>query len=94
MPPKKAAAVKANEEEDVSCDNFYKFYRKNCTILEIPISNAIKQMFEAYVEEGTVISRIHSWEVLGWQGTKAIIDAMLQVEYKHCASIRLWKGKC
>ena len=94
MPPKKAAAVKNNEEEDVSCESFYKLYRKNCTTLEIQLNAAIKQMYEEYVEEGTPISRFHCWEHLGWQGTKAIVDALLQVEYKHCTSIRFWKGKC
>ena len=95
MPPKKgAAAAKPGEEEDVSCDSFMKNYRKNCTTLETPQSNSIKQMYEEYVEEGNPISRIHTWETLGWQGTKAIMDALLLVEYKHCTSIRLWKGKC
>ena len=52
MPPKKSAAATKDDEEDVSCDNFYKFYRRNCNALEIPINGRIKEMYELYVEEG------------------------------------------
>lgn len=38
--------------------------------------------------------KIHLWDELGWQGTKAIVDAMITSNYKHCVSIRLWRGKC
>ena len=34
------------------------------------------------------------WEELGWQGTKAIVEAMTQANYKHCTSIRFWRTKC
>jgi len=30
---------------------------------------------------------------LGWQGVKAMIDAMTQADYQHCKSIRLWRAK-
>lgn len=51
-------------------------------------------MYEEYVEEGKFISKIHVWNEIGWQGTKAIIEAMMTANYKHCESIRLWKGRC
>ena len=57
MPPKKAAAT-AGDEEDVSCDHFYKFYRKNCSTLEIPLNSRIKEMYEDYVENGVLITKV------------------------------------
>ena len=94
MGPKKSAAAAQGDEEDVSCDKFYKEYRKNCVLLECPVNPRMKEMYEEYVEEGKQISKIHLWTELGWQGTKAIIEAMITANYKHCESIRLWKGRC
>jgi Ran GTPase-activating protein (RanGAP) involved in mRNA processing and transport len=34
------------------------------------------------------------WEELGWPGVKAITEALKQVAYPHCFSIRLWKTYC
>ena len=34
------------------------------------------------------------WDEIGWQGVRALMDAAVQVKYKHCQSIRLWKAKC
>ena len=76
MPPKKAAAARADVEEDRSVDDFWKNYRKNYTMLECPKSVQIQKMFDTYCEDGTPISKIHIWEPLGWQGTKAIIDSL------------------
>jgi len=58
MPPKKAAAAANGDDEDVSCDQFYKFYRKNCTTMEIPVNPRIKEMYEEYVEEGKQITKV------------------------------------
>lgn len=58
MPPKKAAAAAGGDEEDVSCDQFYKFYRKNCTTMEIPVNPRIKEMYEEYVEDGKQITKV------------------------------------
>ena len=58
MPPKKTASAANGDEEDVSCDQFYKFYRKNCQTLEIPVSPRIREMFEQYVEEGNPITKV------------------------------------
>ena len=30
---------------------------------------------------------------IGWQGAKAIIEALMQAQYGHCTSIRFWEGK-
>jgi hypothetical protein len=37
---------------------------------------------------------VHIPTELGWQGTRAIFETMIHIKYKHCSSIRLWKGKC
>lgn len=59
MPPKKGGGGAAGaDEEDVSCDNFWKHYRKNCATLEIPVNPEIKRLFEEYIEEGKVISKV------------------------------------
>ena len=34
------------------------------------------------------------WEPLGWQGTRALMDALRTVNYQHTKSIRLWKTSC
>ena len=94
MPPKKAAAAAGGDEEDVSCDKFYKEYRKNCQLLECQVNPRVREMYEEYVEEGKLINKMHVWNEIGWQGTKAIVDAMITANYKHCESIRLWKAKC
>ena len=96
MPPKKgAAAGEDGQEEDVSCEKFMYYYRKNCGILACEVNKKIKQMYETeWQEEQKPISKIHLWEDIGWQGVKAIVDAMLQVKYQHLTSIRLWRAKC
>ena len=38
--------------------------------------------------------QLHIWDELGWQGVRAIIEPCVNLNYKHCFSIRLWKGKC
>ena len=30
---------------------------------------------------------------LGWQGTKAIVEALIKVDYKWISSVRFWRGK-
>lgn len=46
------------------------------------------------MEEGTPISKFHTWEELGWQGVAAFMRALVQADYQHARSIRLWKAKC
>ncbi len=58
MPPKKGAAAATADEDDVSCDLFYKYYRKNCQMLEIPLAPLMKQMYEDYVENGVLITKV------------------------------------
>mmetsp|Transcript_7396 Transcript_7396/g.8930 ORF Transcript_7396/g.8930 Transcript_7396/m.8930 type:complete len:228 (+) Transcript_7396:29-712(+) len=94
MPPKKGGAAAGGDEEDVTTEVFFKNYRKNCLSLEIPVNARMKELYEEYVEEGKVISKIHLWDELGWQGTKAIVEALITANYKHTVSIRLWRSKC
>lgn len=62
MGPKKGAATTADgDEEDVSCDQFYRYYRKNCTGLEISVNPRIRAMYDEYVEEGKLISKVGRW---------------------------------
>ena len=59
MPPKKSAPAAANgEPEDHSTDHFYKFYRANCKVLEIPVHARIKEMYEKFVEDGEMITKV------------------------------------
>ena len=80
MPPKKSAAAAGGDEEDHSCDNFYKFYRKNCQVLEIPIAPILKQMYEEYVEEGKFITKV-SYNINIPQGLN---------DWIFCFKIHLW----
>ena len=46
------------------------------------------------MNDNVLCVQIHIPTELGWQGTRAIIEPMVHIKYKHCLSIRLWKGKC
>ena len=35
--------------------------------------------------------KFNIWEPLGWQGTRALMDALRSVNYQHTKTIRLWK---
>ena len=54
----------------------------------------MKGYFEAYEEDQEDIKKIHIWEELGWQGVKALMDALIQIKYKHTFSLRFWKTYC
>ena len=95
MGPKKAAATADGEEEDISCELLMKQYRKNCQTLQCDINKQIKAAFDTEWTENLIpIKKFHLWDDLGWQGIKALIDAAVAVNYKHCTSIRLWRSKC
>jgi hypothetical protein len=42
MGPKK----KAEEGEDLSIEQFYKNYKKNCAMLDIPVNKVIKEKYD------------------------------------------------
>jgi Ran GTPase-activating protein (RanGAP) involved in mRNA processing and transport len=54
----------------------------------------IQEMWGQYQETEADMQKFHLWEQLGWQGTRAIFDALKAVKYSHCKSIRLWKTSC
>lgn len=85
----------APPEEDDSIDKFYKFYKRKATELEIAICPIIKDKYEMFLEDPSDIpEKFHIWTELGWPGTRAIMDALREVKYQHCKSIRLWKTFC
>ena len=84
----------APPEEDDSIDKFWKFYKKRVNEYEVPVNPIIKDKIEAWNEEQEVPTRFHIWTELGWAGTRAIMDALRDVKYQHCKSIRLWKTFC
>ena len=43
------------------------------------------------MEDGSPILKFNIWESLGWQGTRALMDALRTVNYAHTRVIRLWK---
>ena len=89
MGPKKKAA---DDGEDVSTEQFYKQYVKNCRAAEIPISKIVKDKYDnEYMEDRTHMLKFNIWEPLGWQGTRALFDALRSVNYSHTKVIRLWK---
>lgn len=94
---KKAGGDKKKKEgdaEDVSVENFWKFYKKKCVEYQCDVSKIIKASFEKFQEEGDEIRKFHMWDELGWVGVKAIVEALKQAAYPHCSSIRLWKTYC
>ncbi len=44
----KKGGGKKEDEDDVSVDNFYKFYKKFCNELGCPVSAIIKEKYEEY----------------------------------------------
>lgn len=45
----------------------------------------ISNMFAEWEEDNEkVITKFHIWDELGWQGTRAIMDALKAVQYPHC----------
>ena len=71
-----------------------KFYRKKCVELQCDMSKRIKEQYEEYLEEGDPIKKLHIWEEIGWQGTRAMMEALKQANYLHCISMRFWKTFC
>jgi Ran GTPase-activating protein (RanGAP) involved in mRNA processing and transport len=95
MGPKKAAAKSEGEEEDISCEQLMKAYRKNCQTLSCEVNKQVKAAYDSeWTENLTPIKKFHLWDDLGWQGVKALFDAACTVNYKHCSSVRLWRSKC
>jgi len=77
----KKKAASAEDEEDISVDVFYKAYRKKCTELGVDPSKIIKQKYETeYQDEGEKIAKFHLWEELGWAGTRALMDSLIQAK--------------
>lgn len=40
------------------------------------MSKRIKEQYVEYEDEDEKISKLHLWEELGWQGTRAVMDAL------------------
>jgi len=84
----------APPEEDDSIEKFWKFYKKKSAEFEVAICPIIKDKFDLFIDEQEVPTRFHVWTELGWPGTRAIMDALREVKYQHCTSIRFWKTYC
>lgn len=56
MGPKKNPAA---DGEDMSIEQFYKLYKKNCTQLDTPICKQIKEKYDiGYLEDGNPIDKV------------------------------------
>ena len=90
MGPKKNKP--GEDGEDMSTEQFYKQYVKNCKALEIPVSKIVKDKYDnEYMDDRSPMVKFNIWEPLGWQGTRALMDALRSVSYQHTKCIRLWK---
>jgi len=49
---------KGDEEEDLTVDNFMKFYKRKIIELQCPISKRIKELYEEYLDEGEPITEV------------------------------------
>ena len=74
----------APDEDDVSMDNFFKFYKRKCTELEVAQSPIIKDKQELWQDEQEIPTKFHIWTELGWPGTRALMDALVMAKYQHC----------
>ena len=94
---KPAAATKIGDDdgEDLSTEKFMKLYKANCKQLGIDSNKQVTKKYqEEYLDAGTHLRKFHIWDTLGWQGTRALMDALRVVKYTHCFSIRFWKTHC
>ena len=93
MGAKKKPAASGDGEKDMSTEQFYKLYKSNCQkVYEVPLCKQITEMWGQYQDEETDFTKFHIWDQIGWQGTRAIMDALIKFKYSHCKSIRLWKA--
>jgi Ran GTPase-activating protein (RanGAP) involved in mRNA processing and transport len=91
---KKGKKGKVPEEPDESTEKLARLYKKKCSELEAPYSKTLKEKFAECEEDSVDLTKIHLWEELGWQGVKALMDALIHIDYKHTFSLRLWKTYC
>lgn len=68
---------KVPEEPDESTEKLQRLYWKKCTELEAPYSKIMREKFAEAEDEDEDITKIHLWEELGWQGVKALMDALI-----------------
>lgn len=54
---------KDGDEEDMTVENFMKFYRRKCGELQCDVSKIIKEKYEEYVEEGEPITKVITFTV-------------------------------
>ena len=54
---------KDGDEEDVSVDNFMKFYKRKCAELQCDVSKILKEKYEEYLEEGDPITKVSIYTV-------------------------------
>lgn len=90
----KKKAGPAEEENDVSVEQFWKHYQKQCKELVVPVQKSLREKMDLFFEEEEKPEKFHVWEELGWAGTRAIMDSLRHVQYPHCRSIRFWKTYC
>lgn len=78
--PAKKKAGKAEDEEDVSVDLFWKQYKtKKCPEFGVDPVKYVKEKYDLYQEEQEKITKFHIWEEMGWAGTRALMDSLKQV---------------
>ena len=54
-------AKKADDGDDLSIEQFYKAYKKNCTTLEISVSAIVKEKYDSeYIDDGNPITKVSS----------------------------------
>ena len=89
------AKKKTGEDgDDLSCEKFFAKYKKNVHALGEPVNPKLKDDYEKAIEDTGFLTKIHMHDPIGWQGTKAVMDALRSVEYEHCKSIRFWQCGC
>lgn len=49
---------KEGDEEDLSVDNFMKFYKKKCVELGCDVSKILKEKYDEFQEEGEPITKV------------------------------------
>ena len=68
----------------MTCEKFFAKYKKECTALGFkPWPQIVEKFNNEYLDGGNNITKFNLWDEMGWQGVKALMDALRIANYQH-----------
>jgi len=93
MGPKKKAK-KGDGDGDESTEKVFRLYKRKCAEEGIPVVKRLEEKFLELREEELDLTHLHVIDEIGDVGTRAILDAMRDVDYQHCTAVSFLKTNC